>query len=177
MLSGVTGNGYRLFVCKRIQSGFHDERRTQSVLRGVTTLGTIRYLKHADHPRAPKSCNNGLLWEAPPRLRRSAVAQQTWWERTCPRMQYFSHCICVGCTGLFADKSAPQNRVSSVGYRLFDKSGLVRECSISATASASDVPVFSRTSPLPQNPVSSVGCRLFDKRRLAGDAFSEATYQ
>ncbi len=64
MLSGVTGNGYRLFVCKRIQSGFNDERRTRSVLRGVTTLGTIRDLKHADHPHAPKSCNRGLLWEA-----------------------------------------------------------------------------------------------------------------
>ncbi len=68
----------------------------------------------------------------------------------------------------------PQNRVPSVGYRLFDKSGLVRECSISATAYASDVPAFSRTNgtppgPLPQNPVSSVGYRLFDKRRLAGD--------
>ncbi len=49
-------------------------------------------------------------------------------------------------------------------------SGLVRECSISVTAYASDVPAFSRTSPLPQNPVSSVGYRLFDKSRLAGDA-------
>ncbi len=54
-------------------------------------------------------------------------------------------------------------------------SGLVRECSISATAYASDVPAFSRTNgtppgPLPQNPVPSVGYRLFDKRRLAGDA-------
>ncbi|WP_206318101.1 hypothetical protein, partial [Pseudomonas viridiflava] len=46
---------------------------------------------------------------------------------------------------------------------------LVRECSVSATAYASDVPAFSRTSPLPQNPVSSVSYRLFDKRRLAGD--------
>uniref|UniRef100_UPI00197F11C5 hypothetical protein n=1 Tax=Pseudomonas viridiflava TaxID=33069 RepID=UPI00197F11C5 len=64
-----------------------------------------------------------------------------------------------------------------VGYRLFDKSGLVRECSVSATAYASNVLAFSRTSPLPQNPVSSVVYRLFDKRRLAGDAFSEATYQ
>ncbi|WP_424492280.1 energy transducer TonB, partial [Pseudomonas viridiflava] len=44
--------------------------------------------------------------------------------------------------------------------------GLVRECSISATASASDVPAFSRTSPLPQNRVPSVGYRLFDKRVL-----------
>ncbi|WP_205901033.1 hypothetical protein, partial [Pseudomonas viridiflava] len=71
----------------------------------------------------------------------------------------------------------PQNPVSSVSYRLFDKSGLVRECSVSATAYASNVLAFSRTSPLPQNPVSSVVYRLFDKRRLAGDAFSEATYQ
>ncbi len=37
-----------------------------------------RDLEHADHAHAPKSCcNYGLLWEAPPRLRRSAVAQQT----------------------------------------------------------------------------------------------------
>ncbi|WP_205895450.1 hypothetical protein, partial [Pseudomonas viridiflava] len=71
----------------------------------------------------------------------------------------------------------PQNPVSSVSYRFFDKSGLVRECSVSATAYASNVLAFSRTSPLPQNPVSSVVYRLFDKRRLAGDAFSEATYQ
>ncbi|WP_205948296.1 hypothetical protein, partial [Pseudomonas viridiflava] len=42
-------------------------------------------------------------------------------------------------------------------------------CIVSATAYASDVPAFSRTSPLPQNPVSSVSYRLFDKRRLAGD--------
>ncbi len=49
-------------------------------------------------------------------------------------------------------------------------SGLVRECSISATAYASDVPAYSRTSPLLQkNRVSSVSYRLFDKRRLAGD--------
>ncbi|WP_439884858.1 hypothetical protein ACTACK_25035 [Pseudomonas syringae] len=45
-------------------------------------------------------------------------------------------------------------------------SGLVRECCISATAYASDVPPFSRTSQLPQNPVSSVAYRLFDKRGL-----------
>ncbi|WP_206361542.1 hypothetical protein, partial [Pseudomonas viridiflava] len=59
---------------------------------------------------------------------------------------------------------------------------LVRECSVSATAYASDVPAFSRTNgtppgPLPQNPVSSVSYRLLDKRRLASDAFSEAIYQ
>ncbi|WP_205903536.1 hypothetical protein, partial [Pseudomonas viridiflava] len=52
---------------------------------------------------------------------------------------------------------------------------LVRECSNSATAYASDVPAFSRTNgtppgPLPQNLVSSVAYRLFDKRRLAGDS-------
>jgi len=51
-------------------------------------------------------------------------------------------------------------------------SGLVRECSISATAYASDVPAFSRTNgtppgPLPQNRVSSVSYRLFDKSALA----------
>ncbi|WP_204955322.1 hypothetical protein, partial [Pseudomonas viridiflava] len=61
-------------------------------------------------------------------------------------------------------------------------SGLVRECSISATAYASDVLAFSRTNgtppgPLPQNRVPSVGYRLFDKKRLAGDAFCETTYR
>ncbi len=59
-------------------------------------------------------------------------------------------------------------------------SGLVRECSISATAYASDVPAFSRTNgtppgPLPQNRFPSVGYRLFDKRRLAGHGVSPVT--
>ncbi|WP_206288394.1 hypothetical protein, partial [Pseudomonas viridiflava] len=65
----------------------------------------------------------------------------------------------------------------TMGYFMFDKSGLVRECSVSATAYASDVPAFSRTSPLPQNPVSSVSYRLFDKRRLAGDSISRTPHQ
>ncbi len=124
------------------------------------------------------------MWEAPPRLQRSAVAQQTWWERTCPRMQYFSHRICVGCTGLFADKSAPtKNRVSSVSYRLFDKRRLAGD--LPETGSSTDTRGVSDTTwgrcaahrcrrnlrELPRPPgrsrltCTSINYRMFDKRR------------
>jgi len=78
-----------------------------------------------------------------------------------------AECISRGRPHHVFDVALPRGKLSG--------SGLVRECSISATAYASDVPAFSRTSPLPQNPVSSVGYRLFDKRRLAGDGVCSVT--
>ncbi len=117
----------------------HVFKRTRSVLRGVTTLERGNDQREVTIvPIAPRSAlytsrdkrlERARLrpWEAPPRLRRSAVAQQTWWERTCPRMQYFSHAYASDVLAFSRTSPLPQNPVSSVVYRLFDKSGLVRE--------------------------------------------------
>ncbi|WP_206321039.1 hypothetical protein, partial [Pseudomonas viridiflava] len=63
------------------------------------------------------------------------------------------------------------------GYRLFDKSGLVREKTSTSDEYSSPEIQYSRTSPLPQNPVSSVTYGLFDKRRFAGDWVFQALFQ
>ncbi|WP_205870518.1 hypothetical protein, partial [Pseudomonas viridiflava] len=71
----------------------------------------------------------------------------------------------------------PQKRVHSADDVLFDNSGLVRECSISASADASDVPAFSRTSPLLQKEIAFLqwmtGCLIrerADQRKGAAKA-------
>ncbi len=48
----------------------------------------------------------------------SRIKHRASWERTCPRMRHISRRILIGCTGLFAAKSAPTKTFIQVLTRL-----------------------------------------------------------
>ncbi|MFS2160300.1 hypothetical protein ACCD10_23540, partial [Pseudomonas sp. Pseusp122] len=86
------------------------------------------------------------------------------WERIHSRKLYSGRRQCAGCTGAFADESAPTDPTIFTHYC---GSEFIRESFIPAAANVLDVLVSSRMNPLPQ-------IRRYSRASVGANSFAKA---
>jgi hypothetical protein len=102
----------------------------------------------------------------PDQIFRGSCVGRELWERIHSRKRYFGRCQYVGCTGPFADESAPTDPTICTRYC---GSEFIRESFISDAANVLDVLAPSRMNPLPQ-------IRRYARTTVGANSFAKALF-